>query len=496
MNSIGEIPKEVIKGFAEYGANFFALYNYEGARRNNSIYCISEKPFTLKMGAKWKESAKASLAKKLIALEEKAAELCQIINQKDYSVVNAGDTTYDRYDGVEKISYDAQMTVLNAPYTKVKAEAKLSLPTEVEDFLAHNALPKVDDKITNTLITNIAQIAVDTPNKMIEVLAQIKETSSSPQDMVANQAILNQMISTSKALRALTDTYKERYAKAIRCTVTEYVLEKLSEGKKLSTSLGTWFTSQDLNKDNAETEINNRFSIVINGDEDSDSYYLNLTLDNTGPSNDNYDIIGIIDFYESLLKLREDANSEDFDFGKINEFYKNRWTKEVKVNSPPVNCAVPWVRLLRFFKISIDDNNSDDAVIPPDKCKKITDLNAEYEASCKEIIDTANHNIAIYSKDTQKVKESKNKLEEIANLYIESQTREFGKFNQRISPLILYYSIGGMIFADHVVITSWTETPDLWGFNTKFSINMEKAEIESYPDFYDERIFKPITDQK
>jgi hypothetical protein len=486
-NNVGEIPKEVMKGFAEYGANFFALYNYDKRQLNGSIYCISEKPFTLKMGAKWKESAKASLAKKLIAIEEKAAGLCQIINQQDYSVVNAGDTTYDRYAGVENISYDAQMTVLNAPYTSVKAEAKLSTPADVEDFLAQNALPRVDNKITKTLVNNFAQVAVDTPRMFVDTMSTIKETSSSTQDVTTNLSILREMITASKKLRALTDTYKEKYAAAIRSTVTKYVLEKLSDGKKLSTSLRAVF-SQDLNRSNAETEITKRFRIKMNGGPNSDSYYLNLVLD--GYTNQHYDIIGITDFYDSLLGLQEKANSEGFAYEKIYEFYKTKWTAEVRVNSPSVDCAVPWVRLLRFFKISINDKDPEDAVIPTDKCKEITDLNDEYESFCKVIIDETNSRIASLGKNAQKVKESKSKLEELADSFITFQP-EFGDFNQRISPLVLFYSVGGMICADHVIIKSWTETPDLWGFNSKFSINMEKAEIESYPDFYSNRMFKP-----
>lgn len=487
-NGVGEIPKEVMKGFAEYGANFFALYNYENRQLNNSIYCISERPFTLKMGAKWKESAKASLAKKLIALEEKAAELCQIINQRDYSVVNAGDTTYDRYAGVENISYDAQMTVLNAPYTSTKAEAKLSVPADVESFLAYNALPKASENITKTLVNNFAQIAVDTPNKIVDTMSIIKETSNSTQDVTSNLSILREMINASKKLRTLTDTYKEKYAAAIRSTVTKYVLEKLSDGKKLSTSLGVLLGSQDLNKSNAETEITKRFRIEINGGPSSDSYYLNLVLD--GIVNSDYDIIGIVDLYDSLLDLQEKTYSGDFAYEEINKFYKTRWTADVRVNSPSVDCAAPWIRLLRFFKISINGKDSEDAVISTEKCKEITDLNAEYESSCKTIIDETNSKIAGLSKNAQKEKASKSKLEELANSVI-TVSKEFGDINQRISPLVLFYSIGGMICADHVIIKSWSETPDLWGFNTKFSINMEKAEVESYPDFYSNRMFKP-----
>lgn len=486
-NNVGEIPKEVMKGFAEYGANFFALYNYEKRQLNNSIYCISEKPFTLKMGAKWKESAKASLAKKLIALEEKAAGLCQVINQRDYSVVNAGDTTYDRYAGVENISYDAQMTVLNASYTNAKAEAKLSTPAVVEDFLAHNALPKIEAKITKTLVNNIAQVAVDTPSKIVGTMSIIKETSSSPQDVTTNLSILREMITASKRLRTLTNTYKEKYAAAIRSTVTKYVLEKLSDGAKISTSLKV-VASQELNKSNAETEITKRFWIEMDGGPNSDSYYLSLVLD--GWLNQHYNIIGITDFYDSLLDLEKEANDEGFAYEKINEFYKTKWAAEVRVNSSSVDCAAPWIRLLRFFKISINDKDPEDAIIPTDKCKEITDLNAEYESFCKVIIDETNSKIARLSKDAKKEKESKSKLEKLADTVITVQ-QEFGDLNQRISPLVLFYSVGGMICADHVIIKSWTETPDLWGFNTKFSINMEKAEIESYPDFYSNRMFKP-----
>ena len=484
-NSVGDIPQEVMKGFAEYGANFFALYDFTGAKLNaKPLFCISEKPFGMKMAAEWKESAKASLAKKLIGIEGKAAELCQIINQRDYSVVNAGDTTYDRYNGMKNLTYETQVTVLSTPYPSVDATAKLSTASEVESFLSTNALPRVSDKITGELVKNFAQVAVDTPQKIVDAMSIIKDTSADTADAKSNWAKLGTMISTAKKLRELTNQYKNKYNSAIQNTVAEYIIEKLSDGAKVSTTVGS---NIDFNKDNTKMEVMRRFNIGISGDDSDDSYYLNLTIDND-VCNQEYNIIGITDLYDTLIDLQIEANSEGYSFDQITEFYKNRWSKEVKVNSPGIDNAVPWVRLLKFFEITINDQPQD--ILPTDKCKRITDLNAEYEAACKVIIDEANVAIAKDSKDAQKEKDSRNKLEKLADSFITFQ-RPFGEFNQRITPLILYYTFAGMIFADHVVVTSWTESPDLWGFNTKFSINMEKAEIESFADFYHSRVFKP-----
>lgn len=101
MGNKNEIPKEVLAGFAEYGVNFFAIYDYTGVKHGGHIFCITEKPFEFKMAVNWADTAKASLLKKLTELQGKAADIAQMVTKTDFSIVPAGEATYKKYTGVE-----------------------------------------------------------------------------------------------------------------------------------------------------------------------------------------------------------------------------------------------------------------------------------------------------------------------------------------------------------------------------------------------------------
>ena len=519
--STGDIPENVMKGFAEYGANFVALYDYSGSKLGlDYIYGICETPLSLKMSAKWKDSAKTSLAKKLLSIEGKAADIAQGLIQKDLSVVNAGDTTYSRYAGVDELSYDVQMKLLNQHYTTAgtnDTHCVLSSECEVNNFLARNGLPKVSKKITSTIVNNLTEIAVSIPEKVVNTMAVIKDTAANPKDVNTAISILKRLKDCADALCEKMTAYANDYDTLVKNTLTDYITKQLNSNKTVKRD--NW--QQLKNDDNITEKIN---YVKVSSDTTSDEAYIYVKAESsynaTYPSSYSSDVqpvkhtlIGlktykarIAEFWNEIVK----NNPTEEHLAAFLDFYENEWKSGIgkarelstgeyeQIKNLSTQPAYILDRLLYIAGINV----AGDAAVetrqgylsgnhPRAYMADFTNLNTRVSSDCEAKINEVKRDIEENALQSgEKKAESKNTLEKLADSFLQVQ-KPFGELDQRITPCILFYSIGGMIFKDHVLIKSWSQSPDTWGFSTQYNISLEKAEVEDYSTFYNERIFKP-----
>ncbi len=460
------VPEDVLRGFAEYGANFFALYTYTKRVESQPIYCITEKPFSFKVSTEWSDTPKTSLAKKLSTINGTFGSIAQTITGKDYDLCLAGNSTYVRYSGVDRLKYDAQVTVLNQNYTNSsKAFQRLSTATEIEEFLMKNGLPKVNEQSFGQLAQNVLQVPMDAVEKVVDISDKIQQNVSQLDETTA-LALLSAMNKASKAIKEFVSKEISNIDTALR---KDNDSDVLSYSRLLSTgNLMPKYSRIDFaitcHDDGNSIEI--KISETGGGGETIGRGKTFLTINHLGDE--------IEDLMEKINENNTEATRK-----QILDFYVNKWKP-----------------LDKFFEISKDGSWTDiisnfikDASYKSERKLKFASLSSKIAELREEIIkkrkDNGEDNInGRILKETGKLKESKSTINDILNNMLNlGDASSYGNFEHRIVPCILYYSIAGKIIRDHVLVSSWSASENIWGFSTVFNISLEKAEVDTWETF-------------
>lgn len=467
------VPKEVINGFAEYGANFFALYDYSNKNLDDGIFCISESPFSLKLATQWTDTPKAGILKKLETINGKAATIAQTLTGKDYDVVLAGDATYVRYAGVERMRYSTQVTTLTQSYyTETNARVKLSNASEIETFLTSNGLPYVNGSVIATVVNNALTLPVGLAEKVMDISNTIKNTDSETLDVTTALATVSTMIKTATAIQENIKIKLNEFAAALNA----YVKENFKNKQAVRTTGGQVTRTITTN----ELVVGNPSSI---NQEPPPEYTNELTASWIDSKGNARTIVTIKHLRKKLSELQDDVNSPSAeDIKKVKNFKENEWKKKNKVNFES-----GWKDTIIKSLISenTDDKDNKKSGLSMFLSSWEQKIHDEYESATKQSV----HNEQVVQRDLTKVKMSKNAVATIVDGLLNlGDDHLYGSFDHRIKPCVLFYSLAGRIIKDHVLISDWSETENTWGFTNTFSISMEKAEIDTWKNFQEHRM--------
>lgn len=481
MGNKNEIPQEVLAGFAEYGVNFFAIYDYTGVKHGDRIFCITEKPFEFKMAVNWTDTAKASLLKKLTELQGKAADIAQMVTKTDFSIVPAGEATYKKYTGVERMKYDTSVTVLDNNYTASLAKSKLSTSTEIESFLNAHAMPIVNDNMIKAFIDNFIDLPVQTADSAFGIVKIMKDTKVDSASMAAAGSVITNMRDCATELIEFANKTQATFKTALLKDLDEYVKAKNGVNTKVTIKEG-W--NKDLTADNAWKVLDDKIKLDFQDNNNETFIQFDFASDK--------DILKITHLKDEILSIQNDFCGMT-EYSKVFDFYKERWLKEVKPEICKDDNDFTWRKVLKYYDIEENDVLNESGA--NSFLKETQAVTIRFTQGCEDIIKKYKdkcENVSL--RDAEKIKQSKSKAHELAD-YVININKQYGEFNHRMSPCILYFSLAGMIFQEHVLITNWSQNENVWGFDTKFNISMEKAEIESWPVYLRERIFKPVDER-
>lgn len=509
-------PPEVRKGFAEYGANFFALYSYRGAKLGDSIFCITETPFNMKYSTTWADTAKAGILKKLLSVEGKAADIAQMVTGKDLSVVPAGEATYVKYTGVDRLKYSTKIKVLNDPYTKTKNNfAPLSDAIAIRKFLVNNGLPTVDESVVRQTIENFFSLPTDTAANLVDAMITIKDVQSVDWDTTTSLNVLGKMGSAAEKAQEIIEKERDALQKAYHKAMSDYIIQKRSKGVYLETNYMTgtktveeiktytrwlpgpfaWIAEKvvekvrravpvDMTFDNDEANrewLNKAIKIDIERDGNKIADYKHRGYKTTLEFDTWFDTAIIesnhlaSDILESNLNYAEDISAAI-------EMWK-KWTSHRYCKRTD-----NWNKACTAFGVQEGKNDEYHDENIKDYLGEVDKILTRIETDTTKLYNDVDGEIAKVIKDKAKESASVQKLNDLGDL-IMGGSKAFGELDNRkqslhrITPCILFFTFGGIIFAEHVLISDWSQNEDVWGFNSEFTIGMEKAEVDSWSHY-------------
>lgn len=477
------VPDEVINGFAEYGANFFGIYSYnDGVLTSDGIHCITESPFNLNFNLEWVDTPKAGLLKKITSLQSKTAEKAQMFLKNDYTVVPTGDATYVKYAGVKRQSYSAKVKVLNTGYNS-KAHLQLSRAEKIEEFLNKNALPLLSNDVVVRAVNNLFKMPTDLADNMIEAMDVIKNTSVPDNDwtVVIADAVFAAMKEYSSKIRDIYDKHSFSLFHAYSYALMKFVELHKDENPEFGAN-GAAFYDTDMNDSSDAASTFDLYAKIDIEDADNDTIQLQFGHKGTAAATMDTTLFFTKHYWESLDKIDKSRGNEAEFINKVADLYRS-WK-----SNRPYDDKGRWHDFFKEYKIQVNDEigkyeHDYDYSSVDSEVKKL-------QEECVQAKEEAAKKIAIATESSTMKENSNNKIVELCDSII--NVKPYGEFDHRITPCILFFALGGIIFAEHVLITKWSQHDDNWGYTTEFDISMEKAEVESWKSWCNDIMVKPI----
>lgn len=487
------IPDEVLNGFAEYGANYFALYDYSDRKYNTSIHCITESPFSMSFNLNWVDTAKASLLKKMAEITGKVADVAQILGKNDYTIVQTGESTYVKYNGMERQSYNAQIVVLNQGYTTNRAIGKLSSARDIESFLKANALPLVGTDVISQLVNNFFQAPVDVVDNVVGTIGKIRGFNINVENFKQStiDTVVGCMDDARNSIAKLFMRYKDELQKELQEAVVDFILAEKEADHEVKIAISGWFDVNFNKKKEDEIRDFIKKKVTIDFEEKgdgntvkrADTYRIQVEFPHT--STFDKDLVTAKVYGE---KVTDDFKNKGANVSyALKAFYDNDWSNmkgSFTIKKDILN------KLLSLYDFRVNEAEEFDK--RNWNYSKVLDVLENMKSEYDNIVDDSCKKIEGIFKvsNQQAVTESKSAFDHVVDSLINVQ-KEYGDFNHRITPCVLFFSFGGLIFSEHVLITNWSKNENVWGFNTNFDITMEKAEVQSWQTYESEIIHFP-----
>lgn len=429
------------RGFAEFGPNFFALKAVGKYGSNDIVMGIMKE--AIKMGVKtgWKETAKASLLKKMNTVANTGgAKIAGAITNNDLTVPLLGEATYKRYTGIDRFDYGLTTTIYNSD-TFDNSNTVTSGPAFIEFLKTHGTI----NSDMNGFSTQFKNFLV-TP---IEALDKLDKVSDLINDVPAN-------FNTKQAknvIGAMQRFIQEEGDLAVKLK-NEFIRE-------LNGALNRIKNNLSVNEDIGGLPI-----LKVNND-----LYQSDVITIYIESNDTI-LCKLNSYGKQLAELKKMMpSSEDLNW---NQSVYNLFIKYLSQTKLTINEGDFINNIFSSIDISPDEADTQFALF------KVNDIITKYNDILQEKKRVILEGVFAVSPEVRK-----SKFTAAADILIFGRNKKFGEFDHHISPCILYFAFGGMIFKEPVLIKNWSVNTNTWGFGTEISLSFERARIDTYKEFVD-----------